>query len=121
MSTASECSIPIHLLTRESLELYWRHLRPDGILAIHISNYYLDLRRIVVRLGREMQKQVILIKNPGDDDYGIESSTWALMTDSSLFLSQADVLENAQELPAPGPLWTDDYSSTFEILKRHQR
>ena len=34
-------SIPVHLLTREAFELYFRHLKPHGVLAVHISNQYL--------------------------------------------------------------------------------
>src|SRR5690606_33296318 len=36
-------SIPIHLLTREAFALYFEHLKPDGVLAIHITNIHLDL------------------------------------------------------------------------------
>ena len=38
---------PVHLLTKEAMELYFRHLRPDGILAVHISNRYLDLQPVL--------------------------------------------------------------------------
>ena len=43
----SSDSIPVHLLTLEAMELYFRHLRPDGVLAVHISNRYLDLAPVL--------------------------------------------------------------------------
>ena len=47
----SSDSIPAHLLTRECQRLYWEHLRADGVLAIHISNRYLDLRSVLIDCG----------------------------------------------------------------------
>jgi len=43
----SSDSIPVHLLTLEAMLLYFRHLRPDGVLAVHISNRYLDLEPVL--------------------------------------------------------------------------
>ena len=43
----SSDAIPVHLLTKEAMELYFRHLKPDGILAVHISNRYLDLQPVL--------------------------------------------------------------------------
>src|SRR5262249_28050591 len=43
----SSDSIPVHLLTREAMLLYFRHLRDDGILAVHISNRYLNLQPVL--------------------------------------------------------------------------
>ncbi len=42
-------AIPVHLLTREAFALYFRHLKPAGILAVHVSNRYLDLVPVVAR------------------------------------------------------------------------
>ena len=47
-------AIPIHLLTVESLVIYRQHLRPDGILAIHVSNRFVELVPVVRRLGEEL-------------------------------------------------------------------
>ena len=51
-------AIPIHLLTREAFELYWHHLRPDGILAINITNRHLDLSMVIRGPGRTMRQAV---------------------------------------------------------------
>ena len=48
----SSDAIPVHLLTREALAVYFRHLKPDGILALHISNRYLDLEPVCAKAAR---------------------------------------------------------------------
>jgi hypothetical protein len=49
----SSDAIPVHLLTKEAFELYTKHLAPDGVIAVHISNRYLDLQPVVERLATE--------------------------------------------------------------------
>jgi len=73
-------SIPAHLLTTQALELYFRHLRPDGILALHISNAHLDLEPIVEKLGITLDKHITLISSEEDEAEEIYSSAWVLLT-----------------------------------------
>ena len=47
----SSDAIPVHLLTEEAVEIYLRHLKPDGVLAVHVSNRYLDLEPVVANLA----------------------------------------------------------------------
>ena len=49
MDAFSSDSVPMHLLTREAYQIYLRHLKPDGIIIVHISNRYLDLEPIVAQ------------------------------------------------------------------------
>ena len=44
----SSDAIPVHLLTKEAFEVYERHLNTNGVIAVHISNHYLDLEPVVV-------------------------------------------------------------------------
>src|SRR4029077_1832237 len=53
----SSDSIPVHLLTVEAFELYFRHLKPTGILAVHVSNKYLELKPIVGLAAQALGKQ----------------------------------------------------------------
>ena len=48
----SSDAIPVHLLTKEAFELYERHLNTNAIIAVHVSNHYLDLEPVVVNLAR---------------------------------------------------------------------
>ena len=112
-------AVPIHLLTVECAETYWAHLRPDGILAVHISNRYLDLRPVVRKLAELHGKQSQLYSYK-TRRRGNHRSTWVLMTSNEGFLASEAVQSAAVAggmLKQEGVLWTDDFSSLFEVLK----
>jgi SAM-dependent methyltransferase len=109
-------SVPVHLLTLQAFELYFRHVRPDGVLALHISNVYMDLAPVVFRLGDSMQKQTFLLNVERDESRHVEPSTWVLVTSNQKFLSRAG-LANANRPAREAPLWTDDFSNQWSILK----
>jgi len=110
-------SIPVHLLTTQALELYFRHLKPNGILALHITNTHLDLAPVVDTITRKLGKHAVMITNDRDGDREIYSSTWALI--SSKPLTTPAIEDAAEELPHRPELrpWTDDYNNLFQILK----
>jgi len=120
----SSDSIPVHLMTREALAIYGKHLKNDGVLAIHISNRYLDLEPVVQRLARELSYKMILIDSLDGDDIGedwVYSATWALLSRSEEFIEKVEAngwtrtdLIAQRDLP----LWTDDYASIFRILRK---
>jgi len=112
-------SIPVHLLTREAFQIYWRHLKPNGVLAVHVSNHYLDLAPVVQLAANESHKQAWQIDNDNDDRAQIYTSTWVLLTsrpgffDQPLFRGQ---LTRIGVRPRLRP-WTDDYSNLWQVLK----
>jgi len=112
-------SIPTHLLTTEAFRLYFQHLKPGGILAVHISNRYLDLESVVQGSAARLGKAAMSIDNADDDQTGQFASTWVLVSDLKTLLENKDIrgagkiLVNAEnERP-----WTDNYSSIVSILK----
>ncbi len=113
-------SIPVHLLTVEALQLYFRHLKPGGILAFHISNLHLDLAPIVEQLRSTLGKQAVLISTEGDDDKEIYDSDWVLMTSDRSLMKIPEIKKAASELEAQKGLrvWTDDYSNLIQIMKK---
>jgi hypothetical protein len=113
----SSDAIPIHLLTREALETYWQHLQSDGILALHVSNRFLDVKPVVHRLAIDMGKEIIYTKNQDRDSRSIGSASWMIMTNNHEFMALTEVHEDERELPAPGPQWTDDFSRLFNVLR----
>jgi spermidine synthase len=115
----SSDSIPVHLLTVEALELYFSRLKPDGILALHISNRHLKLQPVVELARIELNKQAILIFNSGDYDNQIYRTDWVLLTSGRNLLNIPEIKAAASELePMPGlRLWTDNYSNLIQILK----
>ena len=114
----SSDSIPVHLLTREAMELYFRHLRPDGILAVHISNRYLDLQPVLQGEVEATGKMARVVDTEDDDTQGVFGATWVLITSPGTELS-GEVLSNSAPLDSQRSvrLWTDDYSNLFKILK----
>ncbi len=115
----SSDSIPVHLLTIEAFELYFRHLKPDGILAVHISNRHLHLEPVVAAAAAKLGKDAVLIESPGDRANEIYLARWILLANRSVLQQFPDV-EEAGEPATLIPrvkLWTDSYSSLFAVLK----
>ena len=111
-------SIPVHLLSREAFELYFRHLRPEGVLALHISNQFLNLAPVAAGAARWLGKDAVLVESKADSPRGIYRATWVLVGNRQAFLGKPDI-EKAGTLfsgDAPQIQWTDDYSSLFKIL-----
>ena len=113
----SSDAIPIHLLTIQALQTYQAHLKKDGILALHVSNRFIDVKPVVRRLAQELNLHVFYIKNPDRLDRSVGSSSWMIMTRNDEFLQIEQLYENERDLPSIGPLWTDDFSSLFELIK----
>jgi hypothetical protein len=112
-------SIPVHLLTRQAFDLYFRHLKPRGVLAVHISNKYLDLEPVVAAAAAWFDKEAVLISNLDDHRKGVYAASWILVGSRAGFLGQPRI-EKAGTILAPAKtraLWTDDYSSLLKILK----
>lgn len=112
-------SIPIHLLTRESFDLYFKHLKPDGVLAIHVTNLHLDLADPVRNLAKEFGYGAYRSDHsPGDTEYESYYSDWILVTKSEAFIAALKSAERItpwdREETKP-ILWTDDYSNLFEV------
>jgi len=115
----SSDSIPVHLLTLEAFEQYFRHLKPDGILAVHISNRHLYLEPVVAAAAEKLRKDAVVIESPGDRANEIYLARWVLLANRGVLQQFPDV-EDAGE-PATSlasvKLWTDSYSSLFAVLK----
>jgi hypothetical protein len=112
-------AIPVHLLTWEAFALYLRHLKPDGILAIHTSNTYLNLPPVVQLLADNASYSARMISNSENPRKLIDSSDWVLITRNKHFLEtiETTVLIDPIDVPAGLRLWTDDYNNLFRILR----
>ena len=119
----SSDAIPVHLLTKEAFALYLQHLQPDGIIAVHISNRYLNLEPVVANVAKQFGLSVVTIADDNEDDWWIYATSWMLvMRDPALL--KIDAIRSAAMPPdekaaAAVPLWTDDYASLWRILKLH--
>jgi hypothetical protein len=116
----SSDAIPIHLLTREAIDLYFHHLKPNGILALHISNRYLDLAPVCAAGAEYFHKAAYTVSDDGNLASYFSSSTWVLVTaDTSWFqtpqFADADIAKTATQKNFRA--WTDDYSNIVQILR----
>lgn len=115
----SSDSIPTHLLTRQAVQAYLRKLAPRGVIAVHISNRYLDLEPVLGNLAADAGLVVYhridstpgLLKSPSD---------WVLLARHEDDL--AGIIDQAgwQAIP-PDPtrrLWTDDFSNLLDVYRR---
>ena len=122
----SSDAIPVHLLTREAFELYARHMKTNGIIAVHISNHYLNLDPVVRNVAEHFHYRLASISHDGGDEDDEDSewwdyaSTWILLTHDADMLSTPAIhaAASATETNAVTiPLWTDDFASVFQILQ----
>jgi len=111
-------SVPIHLLTREAFAQYFRHLKPEGVLAVHITNRFLDLRPVVKTAANHFGKEVRLVDSEGIPEKLVLRSRWALISSDAAFFKDPR-LSSATTIADPNGFqpWKDDYSSIFSILK----
>ena len=113
-------SIPRHLLTREAMDVYLGHLAHHGIIAIHISNRYLDLRPVVHALAHHAQMTPITVFDqpersvPGNER--LCPSDWMLVTENAEFLMRARVASQVTKLDTPPVMWTDDFGSILQVV-----
>ena len=115
----SSDAIPVHLLTKEAFAVYFRQLKPDGVLAVHVSNRYLDLPPIVNQEGTAFGKSVLMIDNESDEETDISASSWMLVTGRQGYFERASLKSFSVKIPQRTGLrlWTDDYSNLWQIVK----
>ena len=120
-------SVPVHLLTREALQLYLGKLAPHGVIAFHISNLHMDLRPVVGNLAADAGLQCLFQE---DADFPEEEATrgkapsrWAVMARTQADLDSLSRTGKWEILEADPRIkvWTDDYSSILPILDFHLR
>jgi SAM-dependent methyltransferase len=114
-------AIPVHLITREAMGLYLRHLKPDGIAAFHVSNRFLDLVPVVARLARAHGAHAVVVRDEpeGEDDHRTRTD-WVLVSRDPRALAHEEI-GRVRAAPARDRAelrtWTDDYSNLIGILK----
>jgi len=127
-------AIPVHLLTVEAFDLYLAHLKPDGLLAAHISSVNFDLRPLLFRQAAAHGLQAVAVSSGYVPRYLQYSAEWVILSADRGRLEQFPRLVRKTHrsmhtaraalyltFPDPdlvnaAPLWTDDYSDLFSAL-----
>ena len=114
----SSDAIPVHLITKEALDVYLRHMKPDGIVAFHVSNRFLNLGPVVSRIAKASGVFAVNVYEKGEEDK--TQSDWVLVSRDRKALEDKvikDVSEPVEEQPS-WRLWTDDYNNLVQVLKK---
>jgi hypothetical protein len=112
-------AIPLHLLTREAVELYRKHLAPGGVIAFHISNQHVDLEPPIARLARDANMRAVRVSTNSKPDLGEFNASWMLVGGSPAFFERPELFK-AGKVPEQRSglrLWTDDFSSLLPVLR----
>ncbi len=112
-------AIPVHLLTREAWALYWQHLTPNGVLAVHVSNRYLRLAPVIALGAAESGKTAKIVSYDGTEIDEEAASDWVLVTSKPGFFDEGELKTAAGVIkPIEGlRTWTEDYSNVYKILR----
>ncbi len=110
-------SIPVHLITYEAVGQYLRHMKPDGVMAFHVSNRFLDLKPVLLAIAEKRGLEYAYLHETSED--GGTTSDWILITRNKPFILRPGIVE-AIEPVAPQPdwnLWTDDFNNLVQVFK----
>lgn len=111
-------SVPTHLLTLEAFRLYQAHLRPGGVLALHVSNRYLDLLPVVAKLAQALKLESLVVDADRRDDWSAASLWVLLSTDpSALRIDTVGAKTSPFAIEQTGPLWTDEFTSLWGLVE----
>jgi SAM-dependent methyltransferase len=113
---------PVHLLTREAFTTYFRHLKPDGVIVVDISNRYLNMLPVMVGVAKHFHLYMVEIDwDTKPRPWWLASSRWVLLSRNQKFMYSQPILSNATMMPEQASdesiLWTDDYVSLFPIVR----
>jgi hypothetical protein len=121
LDTFSGDAIPVHLLTKEAFQIYLSEIKkPDGIIAVHITNSYFDLRPVLSRIAEHFELKCAWLHSAGDGKT-TSYNDWVLLSRDGNFLDTLSVPMSSTSNEAYHsvvPLWTDDYSNLFQVLRR---
>jgi hypothetical protein len=119
-------SIPVHLLTRQALKIYRSRLTEHGILAMHISNRYLDLEPVLANLAQDAGPPMVCwIWNDRElpqraKEMGRLAAQWALLAnslDDLAMIARPPFHWRGAHADPTLHVWTDDFSNLFQVLK----
>ena len=123
MDAFSGDSIPLHLLTREAMVIYVRHLKPGGVLAFQATNRFINIAPVVASLAAEFGLSAVMISDePESEDganYWISSTDQILVTSNRALLESEKISAAGEVLTAPPGfrIWTDNFNNLLRVLK----
>ena len=113
----SSGSIPIHLLTREALQAYRRHLAPGGVIVYNVTNRFVKLAPLLKLVAEAEGMKVLLISDdPSDERYS--GTEYVLVTENPILLADKRFTDAETIEPIPGLApWTDSFNNLYRVVK----
>ena len=118
LDTITRDATPVTLLTKEAFETYRRHLKPDGVIAVHFTSRYFDLEPVLQQVAQYFEMKAAHVFTD-DGPMSTYHADWMLLSTNEEFLNADMVAEVARPRAQSDKrirLWTDDYSNLFQIL-----
>ncbi len=113
----SSGSIPIHLLTREALQAYRRHLAPGGVIVYNITNRFVNLAPQLKLVAEAENVRIVLIEDSPDDNK-YSGTSYVLVTQNEQLLADKRFADAEEIEPIPGLApWTDGFNNLFKVVK----
>ncbi len=116
-------SIPMHLVTREAMQLYLKHLAPDGVIVFQATNRYIEIMPVVKRHANELGLEAVLVSDIPESsigaNYWLSSTDQILVTRDQALLEHPRIAEAASEIRdrVELPTFTDAHHNLVRILK----
>ena len=109
---------PDPMRSREAFELYFSKLKADGVVAVHISNKFVDLKPVLAAVSHALNKRAVETQSKLTTE-GAVFATWVLIGNGpDSFRRLPPNMMGDLAVSATGPrLWTDDYSNVLQLLK----
>ena len=111
-------AIPVHLITREAMAVYLRHLAPRGVVAFHITNRYLALAPVVQAIAQAHGLHAVMVHDAAENA-PLRATDWVLVAREPELLTTGAIGQAATAI-TPRPelgVWTDDFNNLFAVLK----
>lgn len=119
-------SVPMHLLTREAMRTYIRHLKPDGVIIFQATNRFVDLAPVIARLAEEFGFTAVMVTDSPSSapqtsavDYWYSDTDQVIFTRNAALLNAERVKSGAVRIEARPEIgsFTDDFYNLISILK----
>ncbi|MFN7934419.1 MAG: fused MFS/spermidine synthase [Bryobacteraceae bacterium] len=98
-------AVPTHLLTREAFQVYFRHLKPDGVLALHVTGKYVNLAPVAEAIAASLGWKARTIVNSPVAEKQVFAATWV-------------IVEGRTDRHPQSNAWTDDRVALWDVLRR---
>ncbi|HEY2817041.1 MAG TPA: fused MFS/spermidine synthase [Casimicrobiaceae bacterium] len=114
----SSDAIPVHLITSEAVGVYMKHMKPDGVIAFHVTNRFLDLVPVVKQIADAHGLRTAWIRDEGGGPLA-STSDWVLLARDRKVLDLPHIAEATTPIHEHPDwrLWTDDFNNLVQVLK----